>query len=58
LALNGVAVVMADPALDSFAFFLAAERREVVEKVVGVEQRIEAPLAQRAGVEDPVALPK
>src|SRR5436309_7753098 len=49
-----VLVVVAQPVHDAL-FFLTAERREI-EQVVGVEQRVEAALVGRVGVEDAIAI--
>src|SRR5205823_11168162 len=49
-----VLVVVAQPVHDAL-FFLTAKRREI-EQVVGVEQRVEAALVGRVGVEDAIAI--
>src|SRR6267378_6791197 len=54
-SIRSVLIVVPQPMHDAFRF-LTAERREI-EQVVGVEQRVEAALVGRVGVEDsgPVA---
>src|SRR6185436_17439737 len=53
-SIRSVLIVVLQPVHDAL-LFLPAERREI-EQVVGVEQRIEAALVGRVGVEHPVAV--